>query len=118
MINGCKVITTKWFDINKVNDATPNLRAGLVGRELKLDNRLELFAATPLLEALRLICAICTNKKSRDNPFRILSMDVRHANFHAKVSKPIYIEISAFAFMEPGTRRSIGQLSAQAICNP
>ena len=50
--DGCKVITTKWIDVNKGNEKTPNVRSRLVGRELKLDNRLDLFAATPPLESL------------------------------------------------------------------
>ena len=64
-INGAKVITTKWLDINKGDDQEPNYRSRLVGRELKLDNRLDLFAATPPLEALRIMCAICANIQGR-----------------------------------------------------
>ena len=37
--DGCKVITTKWIDVNKGDEATPNVRSRLVGRELKLDYR-------------------------------------------------------------------------------
>ena len=55
-VRGCKVISTKWLDINKGDDVHPNIRSRLVGRELKLDNRLDLFAATPQLESLRIIC--------------------------------------------------------------
>ena len=58
---GCKVITTRWLEVNQGDEANHNLRVRLVGRELKIDNRLDLFAATPPLEALRLICAICAN---------------------------------------------------------
>ena len=49
--DGCRVISTKWVDINKGDQKAPNYRARLVGRELKLDSRLDLFAATPPLEA-------------------------------------------------------------------
>ena len=78
---GCKVITTRWPDVNKSDEANPNLRARLVGRELKTDNRLDLFAATPPLEALRLICAIRASNQSRGKPFRILSVEVWPAYF-------------------------------------
>ena len=47
---GCKMITTKWLDVNKSDDAKPNIRSIMVGRELKLDNRFNLFAATPRLK--------------------------------------------------------------------
>ena len=110
VINGCKVITTRWLDINKGDDVKPNLRARLVGRELKLDNRLDLFAATPPLEALRLICAICANNQFRDNPFRILSVDVRRAYFYAKVSRSVYIEIPAEDW-QPGDEGKVARLN-------
>ena len=110
VIHGCKVITTRWLDINKGDDVKPNLRARLVGRELKLDNRFDLFAATPPLEALRLICAICANHKFRDNPFRILSVDVRRAYFYAKVSRSVYIEIPAEDW-QPGDEGKVARLN-------
>ena len=65
--DGCKVITTKWLDVNKSYDAKPNIRSRMVGRELKLDNSLELFAATPPLEALRIICSICASHQRRNS---------------------------------------------------
>ena len=42
-----KVITTKWIDTDKGHAENPNYRARLVGREIKTDERLDLFAATP-----------------------------------------------------------------------
>ena len=29
---GCKVITTKWLDVSKSDDANPNIRSRMVGR--------------------------------------------------------------------------------------
>ena len=51
--DGCKVISTRWLDVNKGDEGCPNERARLVGREIKMDTRLDLFAATPPLESLR-----------------------------------------------------------------
>ena len=59
--NGCKVISTKWLDVSKSDDVNLNIRSRMVGRELKLDNCIDLFAATPPLEALRIICSICAS---------------------------------------------------------
>ena len=42
-----KVITTKWIDTDKGDAENPNYRARPVGRELKTDERPDLFAATP-----------------------------------------------------------------------
>ena len=91
--NGCRVITTRWLDVNKGDDSNPNVRSRLVGRELKLDNRLDLFAATPPLESLRVICFICASNQSRKDPFRIMEIDVSRAYFYAKAVRPVYIEI-------------------------
>ncbi len=90
---GCKVISTKWLDINKGDAEHRNYRARLVGRELKLDNRLDLFAAMPPLEALRIMCSICASHQRRRNPYRMLRIDVKRAYFHAKAQRPVFIEI-------------------------
>ena len=49
---GCKVISTRWVDINKGDPKSPNYCARLVGRERNMDSRLDLFAATPPSEVL------------------------------------------------------------------
>ena len=41
--DGCRVISTTWVDVNKGGQNAPNYRARFVGRELKLDSRLDLF---------------------------------------------------------------------------
>ncbi len=88
---GCKVISTKWLDINKGDAEHPYYRARLMGRELKLDNRLDLFASTPPLEPLRIMRSICASHQRRRNPYRMLSIDVKRAYFHAKAQRPVFI---------------------------
>ena len=44
---GANMITTTWVDTDKGSEAEPNYRSRLVGRELDLSDRLDLFAATP-----------------------------------------------------------------------
>ena len=108
--HGSKVITTRWLDINKGDDKEPNYRSRLVGRELKLDNRLDLFAATPPLEALRILCSMCASNQDRDEPFRIMSIDVRRAYFYAKVTRPVFIEIPE-EDREPGDELKVARLN-------
>ena len=50
--HGAKVITTKWVDTNKGSAEEANYRSRLVGRELNLSDRPDLFAATPHWKAL------------------------------------------------------------------
>jgi hypothetical protein len=91
--DGCKVITTRWLDIIKGDSKHPNYRSRLVGREIKMDSRLDLFAATPPLESLRLMCSMCASNQDRRDPYRIMSVDVRRAYFYVKTTRPVYIEI-------------------------
>ena len=76
---GAKVITTKWIDTNKGSETEPNYRSRLVGRELNLQDRPDLFAATPPLESLKYIISRCASTQSRQRPHRILSIDVSRA---------------------------------------
>jgi hypothetical protein len=84
--DGCKVITTRWLDINTGDDKCPNYRSRLVGREIKMDSRLDLFAATPPLESLRLMCSMCATRQEGPMPYRIMAIDVRRAYFYAKTA--------------------------------
>ena len=63
-INECKratgkmPITVRWIDINKGDNEKPNYRSRLVARELNTHKRDDLFAATPPLEALKIILSM------------------------------------------------------------
>ena len=46
--NGCKVISTKWLDVNKSDDVNPNIRYRMIARDAAL-------------EALRMTCSICAS---------------------------------------------------------
>ena len=91
--NGCKVISTRWIDINKGDDKKPNYRSRLVGKEIKRDKPLDLFAATPPLEALKAVLSICASSQYKKKPHRLVSIDVSRAFFYAKAQRPVFIEI-------------------------
>ena len=77
------VITTKWLDVNKNDEATPNYRARLVGREIAWDKRDDLYAATPPLESLKTVISACASAQDSAVPFRIMAIDVKRAYFYA-----------------------------------
>ena len=52
---GWKVVKTRWIDINKGNEDTPNYRTQLVAKEVNDGAGEGLFASTPPLEALRFL---------------------------------------------------------------
>ena len=108
--DGCKVISTRWLDIDKGDAKAPNYRSRLVGREIKTDSRLDLFAATPPLESLRLICSICASHQHGRNPYRIMAVDVKRAYFYAKTQRPVYIEIPIEDF-EDGDEARVARLN-------
>ena len=56
---GHKIISTRWVDTNKGDEVNPDYRSRLVGKELKKDSRLDLFAATPPLETMKILIAKC-----------------------------------------------------------
>ena len=51
-------IGTRWVDINKGDEDRTEYRSSLVAKELKTDKREDLFAATPPLEALKLLISM------------------------------------------------------------
>ena len=56
---GHKIITTRWIDTNKGDSEHPYYRSILVGREIKNDARLDLFAPTSPLEVMKIILSKC-----------------------------------------------------------
>ena len=48
-------ISSRWVGINKGDDQHPNYRSRLCATDIKVDRREDLFAATPPLEAKRLL---------------------------------------------------------------
>ena len=48
-------VKIKWVDINKGDNVNHDYRSRLVAKEFKMDKRLDLFAATPPLEAKKAI---------------------------------------------------------------
>ena len=63
--SGGKIITTKWVDTDKGHGG---YRSRLVGRELKRDKRLDLYAPTPLVETLKLLVAYCAKSQGTPKP--------------------------------------------------
>ena len=108
-----RVISTKWLDTNKGDEDHPNYRARLVGREIKVNKRDDLFAATPPLESLRMIISICaSNQRQRDHRdnYIIMSNDIKRAYFYAPATRPVYIAIPKEDFNE-GDDDMVGELN-------
>ena len=87
---GGKVITTRWIDTNKGDALNPDHRSRLVGREIKTDNRLDMFSATPPLETLKMLISMCARGQSRPgkDPLKLATIDIKRALLQ---SEGIYI---------------------------
>ena len=108
-VGGSKVITTKWLDTGKGDAENPNYRARLVGREIKMDDRPDLFAATHPLESLRCIVSKCASNRVGSGRFCILSSDIKRAYSYAKAIRPVYLEIPV-EDRQPGDEGMIAKL--------
>ena len=90
---GKKVIKTRWIDINKGDEASPDLRSRLVGKEFADSIDPGLYAATPPVEAMRVILSRSATVGKSDVKKVVMTNDVRRAYFHATVSREVYVEI-------------------------
>ena len=68
------------------------IRSRMCAREFKSDDWPDLYAGTPLLEALKAIISIAANHKET---FSIMHIDVSRAYFHAKAQRPVLIRLPA-----------------------
>lgn len=83
-------IKVRWIAINKGDERAPNYRSRLVGKEIKNDNRMDLFAATPPLESLKFILSDATTGWDRKS---LSFVDVSRAYFYAKARRDVCVEI-------------------------
>jgi len=102
---GKQPIGTRWVDINKGDTSNPDHRSRWVGREFKGrdNNRDDLFAATPPLEAKKSLIALAALQKGvSNNEIKKLGfIDIRKAYFHAPVKRLVYVQLPE-EFCEPG----------------
>ena len=96
---GAPPIGTRWVDVNKGDTIHPEYRSRLVAQEIKTDKREDLFAATPPLEAKKLLMALAVTdgvgfKAGRKKKgMRLDFIDVRRAYFHARARRLVYVAL-------------------------
>ena len=90
-------IGTRWIDVNKGDDQYPDYRSRLVAQEIKRDRRDDLFAATPPLEAKKILFALAVTggvgfrRGYRSGGYRLDFIDIRRAYFHARARRKVYV---------------------------
>ena len=102
---GCKPIPVRWLDLNKGDDTNVNIRSRCVAQETKgrstlgKDDAFATFAATPPLEALRMMCSLMMSYLGQDGkPMTSRSdrkvmgfYDVSRAHFHSDARRDLFI---------------------------
>ena len=104
---GNKPIAVKWIERNKQDAKNPLYRSRLVGKEFNTYNDITLYAATPPLEALRLI-----NSLAATYEYDIMTNDVSRAYFYAPIQEGdyIYVKLPAEDTL-PGEEGMCGRLN-------
>ena len=87
---GAKVISVRWTDINNGDIECPNYRSRLVARETKRDNRPDLFAATPPLEAMKVLLSLLSSSNKGE---KLMVNDVSRAYFSAPATRQVFVEL-------------------------
>ena len=86
-----KIIGVRWVDVNKGDSEEPEYGSRLAGRELNFGKDNALYAATPPLEALRLIVSHAATYPDSGPQRVVMINDVRRAYFCAKITRDVYI---------------------------
>ena len=113
---GKKPIAVRWVDVNKGDEVSPEIRCRLVAKEINDHKRMDLFAATPPLEALKLLMSLaCTEKIGyqaghRDEGMKLDFIDVKKAYYSANARRELYIELPE-GDREPGMVGNATRLS-------
>ena len=84
-------ISGRWVDTNKGGAARPDYRARFVGKEFNTGVDPTLYAATPPLEALKLLLAHASSCPGRRA--HIMLSDAKRAYFYAMATRELYVEL-------------------------
>ena len=76
-------IGTRWVDTNRGDNDNPDVRSRLVGQEINTGVDDDLFAATPPIEAFKVLLRIVAERCFSGVNIAILFADVRRAYFYA-----------------------------------
>ena len=82
------------MDIHKRDDENPKYRSRLVARELSTHDQTGLFAATPPLEAKKVLFSMAmTQRGGRKESKKLAFFDVSRAYFYAPATRDVYIKL-------------------------
>jgi hypothetical protein len=83
-------IGSKWVDVNKGDATKPLIRSRFVVKEIATYKSDDFFAATPPLEALRLLLSVAA---SSGHDIKIEVLDARKAHLHAFAERTVFTQL-------------------------
>eukprot|EP00400_MALV-I_sp_L67-5_P000255 gene255-biopygen667 len=93
-------IGTKWVDTNKGDKINPDVRSRLVAKEINISKRDDLFAATPPLEAIKVLVALLA---ASGGEYQLMLLDISRAYFLALARRKLYVRLPPEADAPSGT---------------
>ena len=89
-----KVIGSRWVNCNKNDITDPDVRCRLVGQEVNTHADESFYAATPPLEAKRMLFTQFASEQSRGGkPLKISLVDVKKAYFYGIPERDLYVRL-------------------------
>ena len=92
-MTGKKRVKVRWVDVTKGDDEAPNVRCRIVAKDFNVDNRPDLFSATPPLEHLRYLVSRCASSQLGSEKTKLMVQDVKEAYFYAPATRDLYVEL-------------------------
>ncbi len=83
-------IGSKWVDVNKGDEKKPLIRSRFVVKEIATYKSDDFFAATPPLEALRLLLSMAA---SSGHDIKVEVLDARKAHLHAFADRTVFVRL-------------------------
>jgi hypothetical protein len=103
---GKNPISVRWLDINKGDEDNLEYRSRLVAQELKRDKREDLFAATPPLEAKKLLFSKAVTEGfgyeagKPEEGMKIDFIDISRAFFQGDAIRKVYVQLPQEDYQE------------------
>ena len=89
-------INTRWIDVNKGDVINPQYRSRLVAKEINTHKRDDIFAATPPVEAKKILFSAAVTENigwAGNKQMQLEFLHVRRAFFHADARRRVYVRL-------------------------
>ena len=90
---GRKPIGGRWVCCNKGDRENPDIRARWCAKEVATYKSDAFFAATPPLEAMRLILSEAASRGRKGQELKVQLLDAKKAHLHVPCVRPIFVDL-------------------------